>query len=340
MRICVISTTVMVCPPPGYSGLEMLAYQQAEGLAKRGHQVMLMAPHGSTPPEGVELHGTTLREGDKQAYSGYWHRLPAFDAIIDNSWDKWPYMLKAEGKLKAPILCVLHAPVETMFSSPPPVDKPCLVAISKDQAGAVAGHLNREARVCYNGIDTDFYRPGPKIQKERYLFLARMSKLKGPHIAAAVAKRCDVPLDLVGDDQLVEDPGYAAGIKAMCDEKKIVYHGGKKRSECVGFFQRALAMLHCSFVFREPFGLAPVEAQSSGCPVIAAANGAMGETVKHGETGFLVRTPEEVEDLIKTNALKDISPGKCRAWAEQFSVKNMINRYEELCKEAIETGGW
>jgi hypothetical protein len=29
----------------------------------------------------------------------------------------------------------------------------------------------------------------------------------------------------------------------------------------------------------------------------------------------------------------------CREWAMQFSVENMVKRYEELCKEAVE-GGW
>jgi len=337
MKICVVSTTVLLVPPKGYSGLEQLAWQQADGLARRGHHVMLVAPHGSTPPDGVELHGTTLREGDKQAYSGYWHRLPGFDAVIDNSWEKWPLILKSEGKLSAPVLTVLHAPVETMMGAPPPVDKACFVAISKDQAGAVAGHLGRDARVCYNGVDMDYYKPSPTPPKrERYLFLARMSKLKGPHVAVQVATKCGVELDLIGDDTLVESPAYAKAIRDTCDGKRIVYHGGKERSQCAEFFRRGKALLHCNFVFREPFGLSPVEAQASGCPVIAADHGAMRETVKHGESGFLVRTVEEIERLVADNAVADLKPARCRAWAEQFSVKNMVLRYEELCKEAID----
>jgi glycosyltransferase involved in cell wall biosynthesis len=340
MKIAVISTTVMVVPPPGYSGLEMLAWQQADGLAKRGHQILLVAPKGSTAPSGVEIHETTLGESEQQAYSGYWHRLPNYDAVIDNSWQKWAYILKAEGKLKAPVLGVMHAPAETMFGSSPPVDKPCFVAISRDQAGAVCGHLGHRARVCYNGVDFDFYKSNGAPKTDRYLFLARMSKLKGPHVAVQIAKHCGVPVDLVGDDKLVESPPYAAMVRSGCDGKQIVYLGEKGRKECVTYFSQAKALLHCNFVFREPFGLSPVEAQGCGCPVIATEVGAMRETVKHGETGFLVRTPEEMEDLIKTNAVADISPKKCRAWAEQFSVQNMVLRYEELCKEAIEKGGW
>jgi glycosyltransferase involved in cell wall biosynthesis len=66
----------------------------------------------------------------------------------------------------------------------------------------------------------------------------------------------------------------------------------------------------------------------------------MRETVKHGETGFLVRTQEEMENLIKSDAVNDIKSENCIEWARQFSYENMVNRYEELCYEAIDTGGW
>jgi glycosyltransferase involved in cell wall biosynthesis len=66
----------------------------------------------------------------------------------------------------------------------------------------------------------------------------------------------------------------------------------------------------------------------------------MRETVKHGETGFLVRTQDEMENLIKSDAVNDIKSENCIAWARQFSYENMVNRYEELCYEAIDTGGW
>lgn len=340
MKICVVSSTVLTCPPAGYSGLEMLAWQQADGLAKRGHKVLLVAPVGSKAPDGVDLHGTTLRESEKQAYSGYWHRLPEYEAVIDNSWQKWAYILKAEGKLKAPVLSVMHAPAETMFFTPPPAEKPCIVAISKDQAGAVVGQLGVGVRVCHNGIDLDFYKPRLARRTDRYLFLARMSKLKGPHVAAAVAKHCGVPLDLVGDDKLVEDPGYASRIREMCEGSRIVYHGEKSRKDCVTFFSEAKALLHCNFVFREPFGLSPVEAQACGCPVIAANHGAMRETVRHGETGFLVSTQEEMEELVRSDAIVSIKPETCREWASQFSLKAYIDRWEEILKEAVEGGGW
>lgn len=338
MRVCIISTTIMTVPPPGYSGLEQLCYQQAAGLARRGHSVMLVAPNGSKPPEGVELHGTTLGESEQQAYSGYWQKLPNFDVILDSTWAKWSYILKAEGKLKAPILGIIHAPCDTMYNTPPPVPLPCIVAISKDQAFHVGERWGVPARVAYNGVDLDFYKAIPGIQKNgRYLFLARFSKIKGPHIAVDIARKLRFGLDLVGDDTLTQEPDYVQRIRALA-QNNIKYWGPMPREKCVEFFTASKALLHPVRFFREPFGLSPVEAQSCGLPVISWDNGAMRETIKHGETGFLVKSEEEMEELIKTDAVASIKPEVCREWANQFSVKNMVIRYEELCKEAIDRG--
>ena len=339
MNICVISTTIIPCLPPseaGYTGLEMLAYQQAEGLARRGHHVLLVAPGESKPPPGVILHRTTIGEEEGKAYSCYWQRLPNYDAVIDNSWMKFSYLLKAEGALKAPVLGVLHAPVHTMYMIPPPVEKPCLVAISKDQAIAVAEFLGRDAKVCYNGIDPEFYQNrGNRKRNSRYLFLSRMSTIKGPDIAVGLAQKLKFGLDLVGDDTITTEPEYRDQLKAA-SVNGISYVGPQTREQCVGWFTANKALLHMNLRFREPFGLAPTEAMACGMPVIAFRNGAMSETIKHGETGFLVYTKDEVEDLIKSDAVSTIKPENCREWAMQFTVEKMIDRWEQLISEAIE----
>jgi glycosyltransferase involved in cell wall biosynthesis len=341
MKIVVISTTIMTLPPAGYSGLEMLAWQQAEGLAKLGHQVLLVAPVGSSQVPGVELHGTTLGESEAQAFTGYAHRLKDWDVIIDNSWLKFAYLPKIEGMLKPPVLGVSHAPIGTMYQRTPPMPRPCMVCISHDQAAEAKELFKIDTRVAHNGVDMNFYKPMPEVARgTRYLFLARFSKIKGAHIALDVAERTKIGLDLVGDTLITNEPDYAK----ECMEKAgriegAKFHGGCPREKCVEWFNGAKAMLHMNQLFREPFGLAPVEAQMCGCPVIAFDNGAMRETIKPDETGFLVKTDDEVVDLINSNAVATIKPERCREWASQFSIENMVKRYEELCKEAIE-GGW
>jgi glycosyltransferase involved in cell wall biosynthesis len=340
LKICVISTTVLHCPPKGYSGLEMIAWQVAEGLRSKGHDVMLVAPRGSQT--SCELHETTLGESERIAFScGYAAKLHKFDVIIDHSWEKWSYILKLHNKLPVPILGVLHAPVETMYMTPPPIPTPCLVCISKDQSINAKEHLKCDNRVAYNGVDIDSYKNSNKQRNNRYLFLARISTIKGPHIAVDVANNCQVGLDLVGDDRITGEPDLLNYIKQKCVMSPYLrYVGHQDRDECVNWFNSNKAMLHPNKLFREPFGLAPVEAQLCGMPVIAWKNGALQETVKDKESGFLVESQEEMQELIKSDAVSSIKADNCIEWASQFSHINMINRYEELCFESLESGGW
>jgi len=339
MKICVISTTVIKCPPDGYAGLEMISWQCANGLHKKGHEVTLIAPKESTTE--TELHGTTLGEKERYAYLGYVEKLKEFDVIIDHSWEKWSYVAKMQGVIKCPVLGVLHAPIHTMYNEVPPVEKPCFVTISNDQGDACKEHLKLETRTVYNGVDVDFYKNLKKKRNDRYLFLARISTIKGPHIACNVAITTGVNLDLVGDDTLTGEPQLVTEVKNACNvNPNLRYVGPQSRAECVEWFNRNKALLHPNQQFREPFGLAPVESQLCGMPVIAWDNGAMRETIKHGETGFLVTSKEEIDELVKSNAVASIKPENCREWASQFSYENMVENYEKVCLEAVETGGW
>lgn len=355
MKICVISSTVLPClaldnHANGYNGLEQIVWSTAAGLARRGHEVLLVAPNGSDVPPGVTLHGTTQGESEERAYSGFWQRLPEYQVVIDSSWQKWSYILKIEGKLAAPILGVVHAPVHTMYGSPPPVLLPSIVAISHDQAAHVAELWGVPARVAYNGVDLGFYSSTDDNARERvrrakfergdrYLFLARMSRIKGPHLAVDLARKLRFKLDLVGDDRITGEPDLAHRMIALA-KNNILYHGGVSRSRTVAFFSEAKALLHPAFAFREPFGLSVVEAAACGTPVIVSDHGALRETVKHGETGFVCKTIGEMEELIKTDAVASIRSDACRANAERFSIDKMVTRYEELCTEALDTGGW
>lgn len=367
MKIGVVSAQAFACPPPGYSGLEMIAYQCAKGLAERGNKVVLFAPEGSQCP-GCEIvpTGPPGQWDEKRAYSTYWKRLADLDAVIDHSWQKWAAVGRQEGWLKAPVLAVCHAPVGPdewnprggMFEQLPPKGALSFVCISQDQATVFEARHGRQARVCHNGIDMDFYKPMGLKRSNRFLFLARFSTIKGPDLAIQACQLAGVGLDLVGDTSITNEPEYFAECKAMCDARPpynampppgwdgIRMVGPAARGECVYWFSQAHCLLHPNMRFREPFGLAPVEAMACGCPVICWDYGAMRETVKHQATGWLVKSLDEL-----VAAVKDFSDervfwvGKdrrdvCREWASQFSVQNMCARYEELCLEAVNQGAW
>lgn len=351
MKIVCISTPIFrMCPPAGtlgYGGLEPLAWQIAYGLAKKGHQVSLIGPDGTDCPGAtVVAVGPEKQVDELGAFERYKSCLAGADAVIDHTWLKCSYLMKADGKLKAPVLGVCHAPINTMYQRlPPKVEKPCFVCISRDQALHFEGTFGRDVRWCWNGVDTSYYRPLAVPRTDRFLFLARFSTIKGPDLAIEACNRLNLGLDLIGDTQITNEPDYIAKCKAMTDGRRIRIVGNQPRGACVWWLSQAFAMLHPNQRFREPFGLAPVESMLCGTPVIAWRYGAMRETIKHGESGFLVDSAEGMAECM--GVLRDMSDhdmaamrARCREWACQFSVEKMVDRYEKLCQEAVDTGGW
>lgn len=359
MKVCVVSSMVLPCPPPGYSGLEMIAWQQAKGLAAKGHEVSLVAPDGSTCP-GVTVipcgpvgqwderacYGGfgEMKNGEqvvRRAHPGYWQHLLQVECILDHSWNKFSYLLKMEGRLpKTPILGICHAPVSTMMQSLPPVDKPCFVCISQDQADHFEALFSRPARVARNGINVDHYKSMNIPRTDRYLFLARFSSVKGPDIAQDACSVCNVGLDMVGDTSITNEPELLERCKKKADGKQIRIIGGVNRGETVWWFSQAHCLLHPNKIFREPAGLSPLEAMACGTPVIGWRHGALKETVRHGETGFLVDSTEEMIELIKNNAVASINRKRCREWVcDTYTEQKMVDTYDNLIHEAV-AGGW
>jgi glycosyltransferase involved in cell wall biosynthesis len=352
VKIAVLSTPIFKLGPAGggtlnYSGLEYLAYQHALGLARRGHQVTLVAPDGSYCSGAKMIWvGPEGKVSERQAYNIYWQELLKQDCIIDHTWQKWSVMLKIEGHLKAPTLLWMHAPVDTMLSKLPPdnVSGCCFVCISEDQKSHFEVLFNREARCCRNGVDPDFYRPLNIPRTDRFLFLARFSSIKGPTLALDACKKAEVGLDMVGDTSITNEPELFEYCKREADGEKIKIIGGQPRGACVYWFSQAHAMLHPNKVFREPLGLAPLEAMCCGTPVIGWKYGALKETVNEGVSGKLVKNESELLDAVryyKANPPTLKERVNCREWAaSHFHVNKMVSRVEELCEEAIDTGGW
>lgn len=360
MRIAVISTPIFkigvpgdnlgVIPLSGYAGLEVVAYHCAKGLANLGHQVALIAPDGSECP-GVQVIGCgpAGRIDEAQSYSGikgtpyngFWNHLLNFDCIIDHTWTKQAALLKMEGRLKCPILAVCHAPINTMYKELPPKGVMDFVCISEDQGNHFRALYSRDCRVCLNGVDLDYYKPLNIPRTNRFLFLARFSTIKGPQLCIEACKNAEAELDMIGDVTITHEPELIAFCKAQADGKKIKIVGNQPRGSCVYHFSKGHALIHAARDFREPFGLAPVEAMACGSPVICFDNGALRETVIHKKTGWIAKDMKAFVEHIKEakDGISEEMRKNCREQASKFSVKKMSIRYAQLCEEAV-GGTW
>jgi O-antigen biosynthesis alpha-1,3-mannosyltransferase len=102
--------------------------------------------------------------------------------------------------------------------------------------------------------------------------------------------------------------------------------------------QRAKAFI---FAADEDFGIAPVEAQAAGCPVVAYGKGGALETVtgwpdSHATGVFFdAQTPEALEAAVKLfEAHEDeLKPEACRRNAERFGQQRFQREFRTTIEE-------
>ncbi len=82
----------------------------------------------------------------------------------------------------------------------------------------------------------------------------------------------------------------------------------------------------------EEFGIAAVEAQAAGRPVVAVNRGGVRETVVDGETGVLVDGEDAaaLAAVLRDTDFTRFDPATIRANAERFSAANFRQRFKSL----------
>lgn len=160
---------------------------------------------------------------------------------------------------------------------------------------------NLESKVCYLGIDTDYYQPTGERKEDFVVGLGTIYYGKGIDRAiravATIKKEKRPPLIWIGNGASLYD---LERYKILADESGVNFipkiHISDK--EVISLLSRAVAMIYTSRL--EPFGLAPLEANSCGTAVVAIAEGGVRETIKDGVNGFLANedNPQILGDLI------------------------------------------
>ncbi|HEY1455095.1 MAG TPA: glycosyltransferase family 4 protein [Candidatus Dormibacteraeota bacterium] len=345
-RIALIVGPWFPVPPNGYGGIELMAYNLACELHRRGHQVSVIGRQGSkgpfeTIPIAPESWAPQLGTRDHLPrellflYRAYeLVRRRAFDVVHDNS-GLTGILMAAATELQTPVIATLHGDLtEAEGEYLAAVDhRVHLVAISQAQKALVAGVDWR--RVVYNAVDPAMYRAvtDPAEKGDYLLHLARISPSKGQHVAIEVARRLNVPLVLAGKIDPDSTAYFEEQIKPHLGERVTWRENvhGEEKSELLG---KARAMLF-PLQWEEPFGLAMVEAMVSGTPVIAIPRGAAAELVEPGVTGFLAT---DADGMVKAfECIQEIDLKRCvQVAAERFGPAQMADGYQSVYERAIE----
>ncbi|MCD6385767.1 glycosyltransferase [Candidatus Sumerlaeota bacterium] len=197
------------------------------------------------------------------------------------------------------------------------------VAISRFVARRIKNYYQRQAEIIYPPVDTDFFQPLRSTEKENfYLIVSALVPYKRIDIAvAAFNKLNDKKLKIVG-----VGPEYSR-LKRMCNHSNIEFLCNVAGEELRRLYQKARALIFCG---EEDFGIAMVEAQACGTPVVAFARGGATEIVTHKETGLLFseQSADALIDALLTAEQSDFSPELLRQSALRFSAERFRHQFK------------
>ncbi|HET7250705.1 MAG TPA: glycosyltransferase family 4 protein [Gemmatimonadales bacterium] len=179
--------------------------------------------------------------------------------------------------------------------------------------------------VIYPGIDSGWYRPDPQVARAArptFLYVGRLKRYKGVDIALralALARAQGVAAELeiagTGDDR----HRLESLARRLALEPAVRFLGYVSEEDKRGLLRSAWAVVFPSP--KEGWGISNVEAAACGTPALASDSPGLRETVRHGETGFLVphgdtaALAERMVALAKDQALVERLGAAARAFA-------------------------
>jgi glycosyltransferase involved in cell wall biosynthesis len=204
-------------------------------------------------------------------------------------------------------------------------------------AARIKKFYRRESRVIYPPVFLDRFSFNPTKQNY-YLYLGRLVRYKNVEaIVQAFAAMPDRTLVVAGDGPLLK----SLRATATANVRVLGRVDDARANELMG---GARAFIHAAV---EDFGIAPVEAQAAGTPVIGLAAGGLLETVNGLDaacpTGlfFEAPTPEAIRKAVETFERErwEFRPEDCRANASRFSRSHFHTGFRGFVQAALRNHG-
>ncbi len=198
------------------------------------------------------------------------------------------------------------------------------IAISREIQDRIHRYYQRESVVIHPPVDIRRYRPQKDVG-DYYLIVSRLIPYKRIDLAIEAFNELELPLVIAGSgrdqarlEKLAKPNVQFLGRVSDADLPDLIAHSR-------GFI----------FPGHEDFGIAPVEAQASGRPVIAFGAGGALDTVVDGQTGvfFAEHTIEALIDAVQRFNRIDFDPAIIRANAECFSTEVFRDKLTQFIEE-------
>jgi glycosyltransferase involved in cell wall biosynthesis len=217
-----------------------------------------------------------------------------------------------------------------------------LVANSENVRGRIARHYRRDSAVVHAPVDLSRFTLA-RENGDYDLVVGAFAPNKRVDLAIEACRRLGRRLLVVGSGQQEDQLRRGAG-------RGVEFLGRVSNDQVARLYAGARALL---FPGEEDFGLVPIEAMASGCPVAAYGRGGALETVgrdagpaalERVAAGGTAAAPggalfgtQTVEGLIEALTLLDHSPPEpalLRARAEPFAAETFDRRFRETFERA------
>jgi glycosyltransferase involved in cell wall biosynthesis len=301
---------------PHAGGAEIHLFEIFGRLAARGHRVRLVCSgwEGAAPRarlDGIEVqriggrHSFALR-GRGAVRRAIRAERP--DVVVEDI-NKLPLFLA--GMTDLPFCAIVpHLFGETAFEEAPwpmaaavwAAERPLARAYRRADFHAISESTRDDlvargvppgrVRVIHPGVDAVRFSPAPdgrRTEAPSFLYVGRLKRYKGiglaiEALARARERRSDLSLDIAGGGD------YRAALERLARElgqgDAVRFHGFVTEEQKLDLLRRAWANVFPSP--KEGWGITVVEAAACGTPSLASDSPGLRDSVRHGETGFLV----------------------------------------------------
>jgi glycosyltransferase involved in cell wall biosynthesis len=342
MKIALVSPLIEAVPPKLYGGTERIVAYIADELAQMDHDVTLFASGDSVTKARLEPVWPRALRLDPSVRD-HWaphvmmletvaRRADEFDVIhLHVDYLGYPFMTRAG----VPFLTTLHGrldlpelqPLYELFGDVP------VVSISDAQREPLP-QANYVATVPH-GIPERLLTPG--FGAGGYLaFIGRISPEKAPDAAIRIAAAAGMKLKIAAKVDKVDAEYFAERIVPLLDLPHVEYIGEIGEAQKSEFLGNAAGLIF-PIAWREPFGLAMIEAMACGTPVIGLRRGSVPEVIDDGVTGFIVE--DEAAAAAAARRLRRLDRAKIRrVFEERFTARRMTENYLDVYRRLMARG--
>jgi glycosyltransferase involved in cell wall biosynthesis len=164
-------------------------------------------------------------------------------------------------------------------------------------------------------------------------FLGRISPEKAPDRAIRIAALAGMKLKIAAKVDRVDQEYFREEIEPLLAQPHVEFVGEIGEPQKAEFLGNATGLVF-PIAWREPFGLAMIEAMACGTPVVAMRNGSVPEVVDEGVTGFIVASETEAAAAARRLHLLDRARIR-QVFEERFTARRMAEDYVLLYRRLI-----